>query len=151
MTNSLKGNLPKIDYQVQNKLKESLSLDIKNLRDKLDQVVNDKASRAIKMLMERADSESKNFVKLLNEQRNRIIKRKKYNTEYDQLSLGFANQELIQLRLNRAYWDKRIAKIERDLKFEPDKIRKTFEVATTPRVEPAGAIILWPLDGGDIN
>ena len=152
LTNSLKGNLPKIDYQVQNKLKESLSLDIKNLRDKLDQVVNDKASRAIKMLMERADSESKNFVKLLNEQRNRIIKtQKKYNTEYDQLSLGFANQELIQLRLNRAYWDKRIAKIERDLKFEPDKIRKTFEVATTPRVEPAGAIILWPLEGGDIN
>lgn len=28
---------------------------------------------------------------------------------------------------------------------EPAAIRRTFEVATAPRIEPAGAIVLWPL------
>ena len=62
--------------------------------------------------------------------------------------LGFAEQELIQLRLNRNHWIKRLEKLENDLKIEPEKIKKTFEVATTPRVEPAGVIILWPLHSG---
>ena len=62
--------------------------------------------------------------------------------------LGFAEQELIQLRLNRSHWVKRLEKLERDLKIEPEKIKKTFEVATAPRVEPAGVIILWPLQLG---
>ena len=104
------------------------------------------------MLSERAESESRNFVKLLNEQRSRVLKtQKKYDTNFEQLSLGFADQELIQLRINRNYWEKRLDKIEADLKNEPDKIRKTFKVATTPRVEPAGLIILWPIDEGVSN
>ena len=95
---------------------------------------------------------SKSFFKLLNEQRNRVLKtQKKYNSEYDQLSLGFADEELLQLRLNRNHWNKRLEKLEKDIKIEPDKIRKTFEVATTPRVEPSGVIILWPIDAGVEN
>ena len=101
------------------------------------------------MLIERGESESKNFVKLLNEQRSRVLKtQRKHDTQFDQLILGFAEQELIQLRLNRNHWVKRLEKLERDLKIEPEKIKKTFEVATAPRVEPAGVIILWPLQFG---
>jgi hypothetical protein len=40
--------------------------------------------------------------------------------------------------------DKRLARIERDLELEPNAIRRTFAVATAPRIEPAGAIVLWP-------
>jgi hypothetical protein len=57
-----------------------------------------------------------------------------------------ADHELRQLRDNRSYWDKRLARIERDLELEPAAIRRTFEVATAPRIEPAGAIVLWPLE-----
>ena len=38
--------------------------------------------------------------------------------------------------------------LERDLELEPAAIRRTFEVATAPRIEPAGAIVLWPLQAG---
>ena len=34
---------------------------------------------------------------------------------------------------------------------EPDQIRKTFEVKTAPRIEPAGAIILWPQEARGIQ
>jgi hypothetical protein len=149
LTNSLKNKLPDIDFSVQSKLKEHISDDITFLKEKFDQVIGEKASRALKMLIERAESESNNFVKLLNEQRSRVLKtQRKHDTQFDQLILGFAEQELIQLRLNRNHWVKRLEKLERDLKIEPEKIKKTFEVATAPRVEPAGVIILWPLQFG---
>ena len=152
LTNSLKDNLPKVDNMVQDKLKEFITCEVKNLKESLDQLVEDRASKAMKMLIERAESESRNFVKLLNEQRSRVLKtQNKYDINYEQLTLGFADQELIQLRINRNYWKKRLDKIEEDLKNEPDKIKKTFRVATTPRVEPAGLIILWPIDEGVSN
>ena len=104
------------------------------------------------MLKKRADEESKNFVRVLNEQLSRVLKtQRKHDTNFEQLTFGFANQELIQMRLNWNHWDKRINKIERDLKVEPEKIKRTFEVATSPRIEPAGVIILWPLDSGIIR
>ena len=68
-----------------------------------------------------------------------------------QLVLGFADNELRQLHLNRSYWDKRLNNIEKDLRNEPDQIRKTFEVTTAPRIEPAGAIILWPQEARGIQ
>ena len=147
LTNSLKDNLPEVDLKVQNKLREFIEYDVKNLEDKLNQVVNERAYKAMRMLEGRADAESRNFIKLLNEQRERVLKtQRKHDTEYDQLSFGFADQELIQLRLNRNHWDNRLDKLEKDIKIEPEKIKKTFEVATSPRIEPAGVIFLWPVD-----
>ncbi len=146
LTNSLKENLPEVDRHVQEKLKEFISGDVKNLKVRLDAIANERASRAKKMLIKRADEESKNFIKVLNEQRNRVLKtQKKYDIGFEQLTLGFANKELLQLRFNKSHWEKRLNTIERDLKYEPEKIRKTFEVVTNPRIEPAGVIILWPL------
>ena len=134
------------------RLVEALETQSQNLKDKLNEVAYERASKAMKLLKKRADDESLNFVKILEEQRIRILKtQRKHNSEYDQLTLGFANQELIQLRLNRNHWDKRLEKIERDLKFEPQVIKKTFEVATAPRIEPVGVIILWPLEAGDFD
>jgi hypothetical protein len=88
-------------------------------------------------------------VKVLQEQRERILKtRTKHDSDFEQLAFGFADHELRQLRDNRSYWDKRLTRIERDLELEPAAIRRTFEVATAPRIEPAGAIVLWPLQAG---
>jgi len=98
-------------------------------------------------LVKRAEDEANAFVKVLQEQRERILKtRTKHDREFEQLAFGFADHELRQLRDNRSYWDKRLARIERDLELEPAAIRRTFEVATAPRIEPAGAIVLWPLE-----
>ena len=69
------------------------------------------------------------------------------DTGFDQLVLGFAEEELRQIRDNRSYWEKRLAAIARDLEEQPALIRRTFEV-TTHRVEPAGALYLWPSQPG---
>jgi hypothetical protein len=85
-------------------------------------------------------------VKVLREQRERILKtRTKHDSAVEQLAFGFADQERRQLRENRSHWDKRLARIARDLELEPAAIRSTFAVATAPRIKPAGAIVLWPL------
>ena len=145
LTNILKNNISEVDLSIQNKLRQTIQNDVKSLKPKLDELVLVRASRARKMLIKRADEESQNFIKVLDEQRKRIIKtQKNHDSDYEQLSLGFADQELVQLRLNRNHWDKRLKKIERDLTIEPAKIKRTFEVATKPRVEPSGVIILWP-------
>jgi hypothetical protein len=72
-----------------------------------------------------------------------------YDNEADQLAFSLATDEqsqLRQLRDNRAHWEKRLARTDRDLEMEPTVIRRTFEVSTAPRIEPAGAIYLWPLE-----
>ena len=152
LTNSLKDHLPEVPLEIQNRLQEFVPRYVQNLKSRLDEVAEERASRSIEMLKKRADEESRNFVKVLDQQRNRVLKtQSKHNTEFDQLTLGFANQELIQLRLNRKHWERRLDKIEQELRFEPEKIKRTFEVATSPRIEPAGVIILWPLTEKEFN
>ena len=51
---------------------------------------------------------------------------------------------------NRAYWERRLHNIERDLALQPDLIKRTFDVQTH-RIEPAGAIYLWPISQGGDN
>ena len=65
------------------------------------------------------------FVKVLQEQRERILKtRTQHDSTVEQLAFGFADHELRQLRDNRSYWDKRLARIERDLELEPAALRE---------------------------
>ena len=64
--------------------------------------------------------------------------------------LGFAADERRQMLDNRAYWKRRLHNIERDLALQPDLIKRTFDVQTH-RIEPAGAIYLWPISQGGDN
>jgi SNF2 family DNA or RNA helicase len=144
---SLRERLPAVEEGIQRQLRGQLPADVALLKDRLEALASERAERARGQLAKRADDEANAFVKVLQEQRERILKtRTKHDSEFDQLAFGFADQELRQLRANRSYWDKRLARIERDLELEPAALRRTFEVATAPRIEPAGAIVLWPLE-----
>jgi hypothetical protein len=143
---SLRERLPAVEETIQHQLRGQLPGDVAQLKDRLEALATERAERAKAQLAKRADDEANAFVKVLEEQRERILKtRTKHDSEFEQLAFGFADHELRQLRDNRSYWDKRLARIERDLELEPAVIRRTFEVATAPRIEPAGAIVLWPL------
>jgi hypothetical protein len=136
-----------VDEAIQHQLRAGLPADVAQLKDRLESLAADRAERAKHQLAKRAEDEANAFIKVLQEQRERILKtRTKHDSEFEQLAFGFADQELRQLRDNRSYWDKRLTRIERDLELEPAVIRRTFEVATAPRIEPAGAIVLWPLE-----
>ena len=67
------------------------------------------------------------------------------NENLDQLllDLGGIKEERRQLEDNRKYWEQRLQTIDIDLEREPERILRTFALQTH-RVEPAGAIYLWP-------
>ena len=147
---SLQQRLPAASPEVQQQLRLGLPADVAQLKQRLEALAGERAAKAQQLLGQRAEAEAAAFVKVLEEQRERILKtRSKYDSEADQLAFSFATDEqaqLRQLRDNRNHWEKRLARIDRDLELEPAAIRRSFAVSTAPRIEPAGAIYLWPLE-----
>lgn len=132
--------------QVVRGLQEHLKNDIAQLREPLDQVVEQRRREATDKLSKRAEEEAARFVRVLEEQRKRITStRSRTNDNLDQLllDLGEIKAERRQLEDNRKYWERRLRTIDDDLAHEPERIRRTFALQTH-RVEPAGAIYLWP-------
>jgi chromosome segregation ATPase len=127
-------------------LQQHLAADVGQLRDALDRVVEERRQDAAQKLAKRADDEVARFVRVLEEQRRRILStRSRINENLDQLllDLGGIKEERRQLEDNRRYWEERLQTIDRDLEREPERIRRSFALQTH-RVEPAGAIYLWP-------
>ena len=112
----------------------------------IEQLQRQRLEEATGKLIKRADEEAARFVRVLEEQRRRITStRSRTDENLDQLllDLGEVKAERRQLESNRKYWEQRLQTIDQDLAEEPDRIRRTFELRTH-RVEPAGAIYLWP-------
>ena len=63
--------------------------------------------------------------------------------EFQQLTLGFAEEERRQLESNMRSWERRLAQFDRDLDSEPDRIADFYEVRAQ-RIEPVGLVYLWP-------
>jgi len=133
-------------------LKARLSGDVNQLREALDGVVNQRQQETTTKLAKRAEEEAARFIKVLEEQRQRITStRRRIKDNPDQLLINLGDiadaDELKAVRRqlddNRRYWEQRLQAIDTDLEREPDRIRRTFELSTQ-RVEPAGAIYLWP-------
>ena len=127
-------------------LQAHLSNDVAQLHEALDQKVEERSQEAAAKLAKRAEDEAARFVRVLEEQRKRITStRSRTNENLDQLllDLGEVKAERRQLEDNRKYWEQRLQTIDLDLALEPERIRRTFALQTD-RVEPAGAIYLWP-------
>jgi hypothetical protein len=127
-------------------LQTHLGRDVAQLREARDQQVEARRLKAADKLAKRADEEAARFIKVLEEQRRRITStRSRTNENLDQLllDLGGIKEERRQLEDNRRYWEQRLQTIDADLEREPERIRRTFALQTH-RVEPAGAIYLWP-------
>ena len=127
-------------------LQRYLSSDVDQLREALDQKVEERRLEAAEKLAKRATDEAARFVRVLEEQRQRITStRSRTNENLDQLllDLGGIKEERRQLEDNRKYWEQRLQTIDIDLEREPERILRTFALQTH-RVEPAGAIYLWP-------
>jgi SNF2 family DNA or RNA helicase len=135
-------------------LKGHLGADVAQLRGGLDQLVEQRREDAAGKLGKRAEEEAARFCKVLEEQRKRILSsRSRVKENPDQLLLELGDiadaDELKAVRRqvadNWRYWEQRLASIDTDLEREPERIRRTFALQTH-RVEPAGAIYLWPQD-----
>ena len=62
---------------------------------------------------------------------------------FEQLTLGFDEDEKRQLEADVRSWRSRLAQFDRDLEREPDRIREFYEVKAS-RIEPVGLVYLWP-------
>jgi ERCC4-related helicase len=133
-------------------LKAHLAADVAQLREPLDRVVDRRREEAAGKLGKRAEEEAARFCKVLEEQRQRILSsRSRVKDNPDQLLLELGDiadaDELKAVRRqvadNWRYWEQRLQTIDSDLEREPERIRRSFALQTH-RVEPAGAIYLWP-------
>jgi superfamily II DNA or RNA helicase len=127
-------------------LQHHLMADVAQLREALDAQVEKCRMEAADKLSKRAKDEAARFVRVLEDQRQRITStRSRTNDNLDQLllDLGEVKAERRQMEDNRKYWEKRLGTIDDDLAHEPGRIRRTFALQTH-RIEPAGAIYLWP-------
>jgi len=99
------------------------------------------------MLIDRSAAEAKAMREILETQKKHITDVVAQHSQPDlQLRLGFVEDELRQLESNRRYWDKRLQRLEDELKTEPDRIRDLYQVKAT-RIEPVGVVYLWPETG----
>jgi Helicase conserved C-terminal domain/SNF2-related domain len=116
--------------------------DVEDLIPHLERRAEVLTDRAIKKLQERGIKEAKAMNKLLEEQRDRILKQEKQYETF-QLSL-FNKDELRQIEADRRHWRSRLAQLEEDIIEEPQRVEQTYQVKAS-RVEPVGLVYLWPV------
>ena len=86
------------------------------------------------------------MTELLEQQRARIAGAAK-DFNQDQLSLlDLFPEERREREADRRHWETRLARLERELREEPERIRNSYEVRAH-RLEPVGLVYLWPVSG----
>lgn len=127
------------------RLAQVAAQDVEELRPHLDRRASELAERAKKKLTARGEKEAKEMQAILEEQRDRILKRQKETAGDRQLSL-FAPDELRQLEADRRHWKTRLERLRSELVSEPIRIEATYQVKAT-RIEPVGIVYLYPVSG----
>jgi superfamily II DNA or RNA helicase len=126
------------------KLLDSSARDIQELLPQLEPRTDELAAIAIEKLAQRGVREEKDLRETLERQRERVREElAKTEEQFEQLILGFAEEDKRQLESNMRSWRTRLEQFERDLAHEPQRIRAFYEVRLK-RVEPIGLVYLWP-------
>lgn len=123
----------------------SMAGDVQDLLPHLQERGEDALQSAQRRLAERARIESDEMVRILEGQKNRVLKAlQKHDENPNQLEFDFqVKEERRQMEDNVRYWRKWLADVGEDLETEPARIRSFYEVQIT-RIEPAGIVYLWP-------
>ncbi|BAY35428.1 SNF2-related helicase (plasmid) [Nostoc carneum NIES-2107] len=137
--------LREVPTSVRQRLCQATSQDVGELTPHLHKRAEVLAERAKKKLTARGEKEAEEMKKILEEQRDRILKTKQETEQPLQLSL-FPEEELRQLEADRRHWDKRLNMLAQELVREPARIEAIYEVKAV-RVEPVGIVYLYPVSG----
>ena len=130
---------------IQRKLLSSAPRDIGDLLPQLEPRTKELAGVAIDKLKKRGEREEKDLRETLERQRVRVREElaKYEGREFEQLTLGFDEDEKRQLESNMRAWRTRLEQFDRDLELEPRRIHDFYKVRAR-RVEPIGLVYLWP-------
>lgn len=129
---------------IQRKLLDAAARDIEELLPQLEPRAEELAALAAEKLGQRGKREEKDLREALERQRERVVEElAKYRGEFEQLTLGFEDEEKRQVESNMRSWERLLEQFVRDLQVEPGRIRKFYEVRAK-RIEPVGLVYLWP-------
>lgn len=130
--------------QIQKRLLASAARDIEDLQPQLAPRAEELAAVAIEKLRHRGEREAKDLRETLERQHERVHDElQRHEKEFDQLTLGFGDEERREMEANMRAWRARLDQFHRDIEVEPKRIRDFYEVRAT-RVEPVGLVYLWP-------
>jgi superfamily II DNA or RNA helicase len=140
------GRLP--GEAIQKKLLASAARDIEELIPRLKPRAEEWAAEAIEKLRARGQREAGELVQTLEQQRHRVREKlaEFEDRPFEQLTLGFDEDEKRQIEADVRAWRQRLEQFDRDLAQEPQRIREFYEVRAK-RVEPVGLVYLWPETG----
>jgi hypothetical protein len=139
-----------VNREVEAQLQASAPGDIVDLLPELEKRAREHEATARDALQMRAHEEAASLKLILENQRaqirEEIKKLDKQTRENSQMLLDFAQDERDQLEANRKHWDKRLPRLEEEIKTEPTRILEQYTVSAT-RIEPIGLVYLWPVTG----
>jgi len=126
---------------------ETLRVDVETLIPALLARAQAAHTQAKALLTQRGEREAESLVKLLHDQKNRVLKtRDDEDQRQGQILFGFSDEEIRQYKDNRKYWDQWLIDAELKLKIEPQRIRE-FYTSVSFRIEPVGVSYLMPEQG----
>ena len=129
---------------IQKRLLASAARDIEELQPQLAPRAQELAEAAVEQLRHRGEREAKDLREILERQHERVHEElSRHEREFDQLTLGFGDDERREMEANMRAWRARLDQFHRDIEVEPKRIRDFYEVRAT-RVEPVGLVYLWP-------
>lgn len=119
--------------------------DIEELLPRLEPRAQEWATAAREKLRERGERDAHDLSDTLERQRQRVREQlnKLGGSPFEQLTLGFDDEEKRQLEADIRSWHNRLEQFDRDLAQEPNRIREFYAVKAT-RIEPVGLVYLWP-------
>jgi hypothetical protein len=118
------------------------SRDVEDLLSHLERRAETLTERAERKLRQRGEKEADEMKRLLEDQRDRILKQEQKYGQY-QLDL-FNSEEMRQIEADRRHWRIRVQQLEEEIQTEPERIKQVYQVKAS-RVEPVGLVYLWPV------
>lgn len=125
-------------------LKASIPADLDALLPYLEERGTAAQRDAEGLLAERGRAEADSLLKILQDQKQRVAK-ELGRKDVDQMLLSFNEDEKRQLSANRRYWERWLEKVDIDIREEPERIRRFYEISSA-RLQPVGLVYLWPVN-----
>ena len=126
-----------------------IAKDIADLLPTIEKDAEERLAKVRRQLAQRAEDEAKSLQRLLEDQRDRILKasREADRDDPNQFVLpGVLDEERRERAADRRHWKNRLERLEREIVDEPARVRASYEVRAH-RLEPVGLVYLWPSFG----
>jgi hypothetical protein len=119
--------------------------DIADLVPTFQRIAAERLVTVSAQLVQRGEEEARSLSGLLEQQRSRIAKAAA-DFNPNQFALDLVPEERREREADRRHWQGRLARLEREFREEPERLRHSYEVRAH-RLEPVGLLYLWPVSG----